>query len=91
MTQHNIGDRFQFSTDGKYDIILGYDGYGLQEVATGRNPLWWDADNFIGGFDTLEEAIRATQILDDYNLTDERSWAFLGDDLKQDLFSLKGL
>ena len=54
MTQHNIGDRF---THGKYDIILGYDGYGLQEVATGNNPLWWDADNFIGeiAFDAMKD------------------------------------
>jgi len=88
MTQHNIGDRF---THGKYDIILGYDGYGLQEVATGNNPLWWDADNFIGGFDTLDQAVTDLDMLYDYNLTDERSWAIRGDDLKQDLFNLKGI
>ena len=61
MTTHQIGDRF---THGKYDIILGSDGYALQEVATGRNPLWWDAQNFIGGFDTLEQAITAVELIE---------------------------
>jgi hypothetical protein len=47
MTTHQIGDRFTHGRTGtgtKYDIILGSDGYALQEVATGRNPLWWDAE-----------------------------------------------
>jgi hypothetical protein len=82
MTTHQIGDRFQFSTNDKYAIILGYNGYGLQEVATGRNPLWWDADNFIGGFSTLEHAEIAVRWLNDP-----------GDhfELQQDLFDLKGI
>ena len=81
MTTHQIGDRF---THGKYDIILGYDGYALQEVSTGINPLWWDADNFIGGFDTLEQATTAVELIDD---ADDIGWLWL----KQDLFDLKGI
>ena len=86
MTTHQIGDRFHSSnedgTQGQYDIILGYDGYALQEVATGRNPLWWDAENFIGGFDTLEQAITAVELIDD---ADDIGWS------RQDLFDLKGI
>ena len=88
MTTHQIGDRFHSSnedgTQGQYDIILGYGGYAIQEVATGRNPLWWDADNFIGGFDTLEQAITAVELIDD---ADDIGWEWL----KQDLFDLKGI
>ena len=85
MTTHQIGDRFTHGRTGtgtKYDIILGSDGYALQEVATGRNPLWWDAQNFIGGFDTLEQAITAVELIDDAN---DVSWS------RQDLFDLKGI
>ena len=79
MTTHQIGDRF---THGKYDIILGSDGYALQEVATGRNQLWWDAENFIGGLDTLEQATTAVELIDDAN---DVGWS------RQDLFDLKGI
>ena len=46
------------------------------------DPLWWDAENFIGGFDTLEQAITAVELIDDAN---DVSWS------RQDLFDLKGI
>ena len=78
MAQHEVGSRFHFSRDSKYDIILGYYGYGLQEVATGRNPLWWNEDNFIGGFSTLEHAENAVDLLEDgrASATEIREWLF---------------
>lgn len=81
MTTHQINDRWQY---GKYDIILRSAGYGLQEVATGNNPLWWDADNFIGGFSTLGHAEIALDMI--VHRTIDNPY-----DLQQVLFALNGI
>ena len=60
MGQH-IGDRWHY---GRYDVILGAYGFGLQVVSNGKNPLWGNEDNFIGGFSTLEHAENAIDLLE---------------------------
>ena len=58
---HHIGARWHY---GRYDVILGAYGFGLQVVSNGKNPLWWNEDNFIGGFSTLEHAENAIDLLE---------------------------
>ena len=67
---------------GRYDVILGAYGFGLQVVSNGKNPLWWNEDNFIGGFSTLEHAEIAIDLLKNGHGTMR--------DVREALFALAG-